>query len=70
VHQDHLDIAAAPGIERLAGAERQHAHLDCGLALEDGEEMAEQPALLRGGGRRERDVPLLRLGGQSKREKA
>ena len=34
VHEDHVRIAAAREVERLARAERHDAHLDAGLLLE------------------------------------
>ena len=34
VHEHHVGVAAPADVERLAGAERDHAHLDAGLLLE------------------------------------
>ena len=58
VHEHHVGIAAAREVERLAGAERDDAHLDAGLLLEDRQDVLEEPGLLGGGRRRDGDEPL------------
>ena len=59
VHEHHVGVAAPAHVERLAGAERHHAHLDAGLLLEDGQQVLEQAGLLGRGGRGDGDVALL-----------
>ena len=61
---DDVGVAAAREVERLTGAERHDAHLDAGLLLEDGQDVAEQARLL---GRRRRgngDETFLRVRGE------
>ena len=43
VDEHDVGVAAAAGIERLAGALRDHLHIDSGLGLEQRQDMAEQP---------------------------
>ena len=67
VHEHHVGVAAPREVERLAGAERDHAHLDAGLLLESGQDVAEQPRLLGRGGRGDDDEVFLRDRGQARR---
>jgi hypothetical protein len=60
MHEHHVGIAAPRGVERLAGAFRDHLDLDIGLGLEDRQQIAEQPGILGRGGRRHHDRPVLR----------
>ena len=60
VHEHHVGVAAARDVERLAGAERDHAHLDAGLLLEDRQQVLEQARLLGRRGRRDGDELVLR----------
>ncbi len=75
VHEHHVGVAAPAGVERLAGALRDHAHVDAGLLLEQRQDVAEQAGVLgRGGGgdddgfvlRRYRRCGEQRNGGQCK----
>ena len=52
MHEHHVGIAAAAGVERLAGALRDDFHLDAGLLLEQRQNVPEQAGILRRGGRR------------------
>ena len=61
VHEHHVGVAAPAHVERLAGAERHHAHLDAGLLLEDRQQVLEEARLLGRGGRGDGDEALLRL---------
>ena len=61
VHEHHVGVAAPRHVERLAGAERDHAHLDAGLLLEDRQQVLEEPGLLGRGRRSDGDEALLRL---------
>ena len=45
--EDDVGIAAAAGVERLAGALRDDADLDAGLRLEQGQDVAKQAGILR-----------------------
>ena len=60
VDEHHVGVAAPRGVERLAGALRDHLHVDAGLGLEDRQEIAEQPGILRRGGRGDHDRLVLR----------
>jgi hypothetical protein len=52
VHEHHVGIAAAAGVQRLAGAQRHHLDVDAAGLLELGQQVGEQAGLLgRGGGR-------------------
>jgi hypothetical protein len=42
VHEHHVGIAAARRVQRLAGAQRDDAHLDAAGLLEGGQQVAEQ----------------------------
>jgi hypothetical protein len=68
VHEHHVGVSAPAHVERLAGAERDHAHLDPGLLLEDRQQVLEQARLLGGRGRRDRDVLLRIRAGRKKGE--
>ena len=57
MHEHHVGVAAPADVERLAGAERHHAHRDAGVPREDRQDMAEQARLLGGGGGGDRDGP-------------
>ncbi len=61
MHEHNVGVAAAAGIERLAGALRHDLHLDAGLGLEHRQDMAEQTGVLRRRGRRDHDGLVLRL---------
>ena len=70
VDEDDIGVAAPREVERLPGAERDDAHLDAGLLLEDRQQVAEQSRLL---GRRRRgdgDEALLRLRRRQRRAPA
>src|SRR5690606_25377725 len=60
VDEHHVGVAAAAGVERLAGALGDHAHVDAGLLFEDRQEVLEEPRLLGGGGGGHRDELVLR----------
>ena len=64
VHEHDIGIAAARGVEGLAGAERHDAHVDPGLRLEDRQDVAEQAGLLGRGRRGDDDELVLRHGRQ------
>ena len=61
VDEDDVGIAAPREIQRLARAERDDAHLDAGLPLEDRQQNAEQPGLFGRRRRRDGNVSVLRL---------
>jgi hypothetical protein len=46
VHKSDVGVTPPSHVERLAGAQRDHPHLDGGLLLEDGQQMLEQTGLL------------------------
>jgi hypothetical protein len=46
VHEDDVGVAAAAGVQRLAGAHGHHAHVDAGGGLEGRQQVAEQARLL------------------------
>ncbi len=50
VHEQHVGVAAAADVQRLAGADSDDADLDRGRLLELGQNPAEQAGLLGGGG--------------------
>ena len=52
VHENDVGIAAAAGVERLAGTLRDDFHLDPGLLLEQRQNVSKQAGILRRGGRR------------------
>ena len=58
VHEHDVGVAAARDVERLAGAERDDAHLDAGLLLEDRQDVPEQARLLGRRRRGDRDESL------------
>ncbi len=58
MHEDHIGIAAPADIERLAGAECDHAHRDAGGAGELRQDMAKEAGLLRAGGAGDGDAAL------------
>ena len=60
MHEHHVGIAAAAGVERLAGALRHHLHVDAGLRLEQRQDVAEQAGVLGRGGRGDDDRFVLR----------
>src|SRR5262249_48198320 len=60
MHENHVGIAAAAGVERLAGALRHHLHIDAGLGLEQRQDVAEQAGVLRRSGRCNHDGFILR----------
>jgi hypothetical protein len=62
MHEDDVGIAAARHVERLAGAQGDHAHLDAAGLLEGRQQVAEEAGLLGRGGRRHGDEALLGLG--------
>ena len=47
VDQHDIGVAAPRGVERLAGALRQHLHADAELLLDDRQQIAEQAGILR-----------------------
>ena len=59
VHEQHVTVTVAGVLDRLAGADRHHAHLDPGLVLEQWQQMAEQSRLLGRGGRLDDDELVL-----------
>src|SRR5262249_40858470 len=63
MHENHVGIAAAAGVERLAGALRHHLHIDAGLGFKQRQDVAEQAGVLcrRGGG--DHNGFVLRAGG-------
>ena len=60
VHEHHVGVAAPAGVERLAGALRDHLHVDAGLGLEQRQDVAEQAGVLGRGGRGDDDRLVLR----------
>jgi hypothetical protein len=62
VDEHHVGIAAPRGVERLAGALRDHLDVDIGFGLEQRQQIAEQPGILRRGGRGHHDRAILRVG--------
>ena len=60
--EDHVGIATPSGVERLAGALRNHLYFNPGLGLEDRQQIAEQPGVLRRGGRGHNDRAILGAG--------
>ena len=64
VDEERVGVAAAADVERLAGADRDHAHLDPGLRSEYRQEVGEQARLLGRGGRGEGDERVLRARGR------
>ncbi len=60
VDEDDVGVAAAAGVERLAGALRHHLHVDAGLGLEQRQDVAEQAGILRRGGGGDDDRFVLR----------
>jgi hypothetical protein len=59
VDERDIGVAALAQVERLAGAERHHAHLNPGLLLERGQQVLEQTALLGRSGGSDGDESLL-----------
>src|SRR5262249_49325365 len=59
MHENHVGIAAARGVERLAGTLCDDFNIDAGLGLEQRQDVAEQPGVLRrsGGGDHDGLVP-------------
>jgi hypothetical protein len=57
--EDDVGVAAPPGLQRLAGALRDHPHLDAGRRLEHRQDVVEQARLLGRGGRGHRDERFL-----------
>ena len=55
-------VAAPAHVERLAGADRDHAHFDAAVSSERRQQVAEQARLFGGGGRGDDDGFILRLG--------
>src|SRR5215813_9044395 len=51
MHEHHIGIATAAGVERLAGALRDHPHINAGLGGEPRQDETEQPRTLGRGGR-------------------
>jgi hypothetical protein len=68
VHEDDVGIAAARAVQRLAGALRDHAHVDAAGGLEGRQQMREQPRLFGAGGRRHDDELVLRRRGQRRQQ--
>jgi hypothetical protein len=64
MHEDDVGIAAPRHVQRLAGAQRDDAHLDAAGLLEGRQQVAEQTRLLGRGGRGDGDEALLG-GGQA-----
>ena len=62
VHEHDVGIAAPRQVERLAGAERDDAHLDAGVLLERRQQVPEQAGLLGRRGRGHDDEFVLRGG--------
>ena len=60
VHEDHVGVAALAGLQRLAGALRDHPHLDPGLLLEHRQDVPEEAGVLGRGGRGDGDELLRR----------
>ena len=60
VDEHDVGVAAAREVERLARAQRDHAHLDAGVLLEHRQQVAEQARLLGRRRRRDDDELLLR----------
>src|SRR5262249_15193166 len=69
MHEYDVSVAAPRQVERLPGAERDHAHLDPRLLLEDRKQVAEQARLLGRGGRRDYYELVLRQRGQRRGER-
>src|SRR6185503_8347770 len=61
MNENDVGVAATPHVERLAGAERDDAHLNAGLLFELWQQVLEQSGLLGRRGRRHGDVALLRV---------
>src|SRR5262245_56642536 len=55
VHQHDVGLAASARIERLTGALREHFHVDTDLLCKEGQDVVEQPTVLRRGRRRDND---------------
>ena len=62
VHEHHVGVPAARHVERLTGADRNHADVDAGGLLELRQQVAEQAGLLGRRGRRHHDALVLRPG--------
>jgi hypothetical protein len=67
MHEHHIGVAAARGVERLAGALGDDFHVDPGLLLEDRQQIAEQAGILRRRGRGDHDGLFLSHNRRSKR---
>ena len=55
VHKEHISVATAGRVQRLAGAQRNHLHIQAAGLLELRQQVREQPRLLGRGGRCHRD---------------
>ena len=62
--EHHVGVAAPSGVERLASALGDHAHLDAGLLFEQRQQIAEQTGVLGRGGRGDDDEFILHSGGR------
>ena len=60
VHEHDVGVAAAAGVQRLPGADGDHAHVDAGGRLEDRQQVLEQARLFGGRGRGHHDELVLR----------
>src|SRR3546814_8130433 len=63
MHEEHVAVAVLRVLDRLAGADGDHAHLDAGLLGEERQHVVEQPGVLRRGGRLHDDELVLGGGG-------
>jgi hypothetical protein len=46
VHEHNVGVTAPAGVERLAGALRDHLHVDAGLGFEDRQDVTEESGIL------------------------
>src|SRR3546814_10407463 len=59
MHEENVAVAVLRVLDRLAGADGDHAHLDAGLLGEERQHVVEQPGVLRRGGRLHDDELVL-----------
>src|SRR5215212_9038141 len=67
MHEHHIGVAAARGVERLAGTLGDDFHVDAGLLFEDRQQIPEQAGILRRRGRGDHDGLFLSHGRRSER---